>query len=48
MSQKITIIMDRLDHLEKRVKELEKEMHRYQGDQPDPEKESPPFKSWVK
>lgn len=37
---------DRINQLEMRVKELEKD--RYQEDLPEPEKESPPFESWVK
>ena len=39
-------LSDRMSHLERRVKELEKD--RYQRENLEPEKESPPFKSWVK
>ena len=45
---------DRINHLKKKVKklrkELEKEMHdnRFYREKYEPEKESPPFKSWVK
>ena len=49
---KITNIINRVDQLEKEIKELrkelEKEMRGCQQDYPEPEKESPPFESWVK
>ena len=51
MSLSITIIFDRMDQLEKEVKELRKEMREcrfYRQENLEPEKEAPPFESWVK